>query len=151
MQSTNRIQSIDSESGPICPLQVSEVTDEFLLILDRSSYMSGPSWAQVQTVVAIITELVKDNPRIRTKVRARVKNEDELMTINAPSPPRSWSTMTKHSSSSPLATALPSRLKPWGNFIWLCEVNSEILQKSKSSVPVEPPTWWRPSTSWRAT
>ena len=135
---------MDSESEPICPLQVSEVTDEFLLILDRSSSMSGPSWAQVQTAVAIITELVKEDPRIGTKVRVRVKNEDDLMNMNAPLLPRSWSTMTEQSSSSRLATALPWRSRPLGNSIWRCEVNSEILQKSKSSVPVEQPTWWRP-------
>ena len=41
---------------------------EFILILDRSGSMSGQPWSQVQTAVAKIVEMVKENPRIKTKI-----------------------------------------------------------------------------------
>ena len=48
--------------------QVSEETVEFVLILDRSSSMSGQPWSQVQTAMSKIVEMVKGNQRIRTKI-----------------------------------------------------------------------------------
>ena len=39
-----------------------------MLILDRSSSMSGTPWAQVQAAMAKIVEMIKENRRIKTKV-----------------------------------------------------------------------------------
>ena len=41
---------------------------EFVLILDRSGSMGGQPWAQVQTAAAQMVEMVRGNPRIRTKI-----------------------------------------------------------------------------------
>ena len=39
-----------------------------MLILDRSGSMSGQPWSQVQTAMAQIVEMVRGNPKIKTKI-----------------------------------------------------------------------------------